>query len=95
MPVPGFQSWFLPLLNRLADRKSHDLSEVYLELADDLGLAASDRADALAYVKQIEKRIVLVDGQQLAMYMIQHNVGVTVEATYEVKKMDLDYFGES
>jgi restriction system protein len=52
-------------------------------------------ADALTYVNQIEKRIVLVDGQQLAMYMIQHNVGVTVEATYEVKKMDLDYFGES
>lgn len=50
---------------------------------------------ASAYVKQIEKRIVLVDGQQLATFMIQHNVGVTVEASYEVKKVDLDYFGES
>jgi len=26
--------------------------------------------------------------------MIQYNVGVTVEVTYEVKKLDLDYFGE-
>lgn len=52
-------------------------------------------SEAFAYVKQIEKRIVLVDGQQLANFMIQHNVGVAVEATYEVKRMDLDYFGET
>jgi restriction system protein len=51
-------------------------------------------ADAEAYVRQIEKRIVLIDGKQLAAFMIQHNVGVSVEATYEVKKLDLDYFEE-
>jgi restriction system protein len=51
-------------------------------------------ADAEAYVRQIEKRIVLIDGKQLAGFMIQHNVGVAVEATYEVKKVDLDYFEE-
>jgi restriction system protein len=50
--------------------------------------------DAQAYVRQIEKRIVLIDGGLLATLMIEHNVGVSVEATYEVKKMDLDYFGE-
>jgi restriction system protein len=50
--------------------------------------------DAESYVRQIEKRIVLMDGKQLAGFMIQHNVGVSVEATYEVKKLDLDYFEE-
>jgi restriction system protein len=36
----------------------------------------------------------LIDGKQLAAFMIQHNIGVSVEATYEVKKVDLDYFEE-
>ncbi len=51
--------------------------------------------DALEYVKKIEKRIVLVDGQQLAGLMIDHNVGVTVTRTYQVKRLDSDYFEES
>lgn len=55
---------------------------------------SSFSADAHAYVKQIEKKIVLVDGAQLAAFMIEHNVGVAVEATYQVKRVDQDYFGE-
>jgi restriction system protein len=51
-------------------------------------------ADAHAFVRQIEKRIVLVDGPALAALMITHDVGVALEATYPVKKLDLDYFGE-
>lgn len=50
--------------------------------------------DAQSYVRQIEKKIVLIDGPLLANLMIEHNVGVSVEAAYEVKKVDLDYFGE-
>lgn len=50
--------------------------------------------DAQSYVRQIEKRIVLIDGPLLAALMIQHNVGVALESTYEVKRVDLDYFGE-
>jgi restriction system protein len=51
-------------------------------------------SDALSYVRQIEKRIVLIDGATLAALMIEHNVGVSIEATYDVKRIDLDYFGE-
>ncbi len=49
-------------------------------------------ADAEHYVGQIEKRIVLIDGEQLAAFMIQHGVGVAVESTFSVKKLDADYF---
>jgi restriction system protein len=49
--------------------------------------------DAQSYVRQIEKRIILIDGALLASLMIEHNVGVALDATYEVKKLDLDYFG--
>jgi len=49
-------------------------------------------SDAQTYVQAIEKRIVLIDGQLLAKFMIQHNVGVAPEATYEVKRLDTDFF---
>ncbi len=50
--------------------------------------------DALEYVGRIEKRIVLIDGQHLATLMIDHGVGVSKVATYEISKLDLDYFDE-
>jgi restriction system protein len=36
----------------------------------------------------------LTDGQQLAELMIEFNVGVTQIDTYEVKRIDSDYFSE-
>jgi restriction system protein len=51
--------------------------------------------DAKAFVGKIEKRIILIDGEQLAQLMIDHGVGVTEVATYTVKKVDMDYFGSA
>lgn len=39
-------------------------------------------------------KIVKINGKRLAEFMIQYNVGVTVKETYEIKKIDLDYFEE-
>ena len=38
--------------------------------------------------------IILIDGSQLAQYMIEHNVGVSTQKTYEIKRVDTDYFLE-
>jgi restriction system protein len=46
------------------------------------------------YVNMIEKRIVLVDGQELAELMLDYGIGVTEMASYKVQRIDLDYFGE-
>jgi restriction system protein len=51
-------------------------------------------SDAKEYVDRIEKKIVLIDGEQLAELMIDHNVGVTVQNTYVLKRVDGDYFEE-
>lgn len=51
-------------------------------------------ADAKDYVKNIEKKIVLIDGYELAQLMIDHDLGVNTTATYAVKKIDSDYFEE-
>jgi len=55
---------------------------------------SSFTSEAQQYVRQIEKKIVLIDGATLASLMIQHNVGVGVEAAYQVKRLDSDYFPE-
>lgn len=47
---------------------------------------------ASEYVQNIDSKIVLVDGKMLAGLMIDHNVGVSAVATYEVKRLDSDYF---
>lgn len=51
---------------------------------------------ATDYAKGLQNlKIVLVNGQQLAELMIDHGVGVAVEATYALKRLDLDYFEEA
>ena len=51
--------------------------------------------EAKEYAKNINnKKIVLIDGSQLAKFMIDFNVGVSLETVYEIKKIDSDYFIE-
>lgn len=50
--------------------------------------------DAQEYVNRIEKRIVLINGELLANYMIDHQIGVATIKTYELKRIDNDYFEE-
>jgi restriction system protein len=51
--------------------------------------------EARDYVDRIERKIVLIDGQQLAQLMIDHDVGVASSRTYIIKKIDSDYFVDS
>ncbi len=50
--------------------------------------------EALKYINKTSKKIVLIDGEKLARYMIEYNVGVSTTKTYEVKRIDSDYFYE-
>jgi restriction system protein len=49
---------------------------------------------AYDFITRVSKRVVLIDGPELAKLMIRHRVGVRVKDTYEVKKVDEDYFVE-
>lgn len=46
------------------------------------------------FVTQVEYKIVLIDGEQLANLMIENNVGLTTINEYQVKRIDTDYFEE-
>jgi restriction system protein len=50
--------------------------------------------EAEDFASSIETRIVLIDGDDLSDYMIDHGVGVTSIQTYTVKRLDSDFFVE-
>ena len=50
--------------------------------------------EAVEYASRIESRIVLIDGEMLWNLMIDFGIGVSKTATYEIKKIDNDYFDE-
>lgn len=50
--------------------------------------------DAQEYVRHIEPRVILVDGERLSRLMVAHGVGVTVIDTLTIGRLDSDYFAE-
>jgi restriction system protein len=50
--------------------------------------------EASDYIPRNETKIVLIDGAKLAQYMIDYNLGVSIQNIYEIKKIDSDYFEE-
>jgi len=50
---------------------------------------------AIEYANKVPQRIILIDGGELTRLMAQYGVGVRIERTVEIKRIDLDYFDES
>jgi restriction system protein len=50
--------------------------------------------EAVEYSARIDSKIVLIDGEQLWNLMVDFGIGVSTTATYEVKRIDNDYFSE-
>ena len=44
------------------------------------------------YVKRSPKRIVLIDGEELARLMVEHDIGVRTRIRHTIKRIDEDYF---
>ena len=49
---------------------------------------------ALEYAERSHKRLRLIDGNELARLMVQHNIGVREYRKLELKKLDADFFDE-
>lgn len=48
--------------------------------------------EAEVFASMIDSKIVLINGAELASLMIDHGIGVSTVATYEIKRLDADYF---
>lgn len=46
------------------------------------------------YVRQVDKKVVLIDGEKLSQLMIDYDLGVSTSATYKIKRLDSDYFSD-
>lgn len=56
---------------------------------------SSFSSGALETCKKAEHvKIILIDGLQLANFMIEYNVGVSTTQVYEIKRVDTDFFAE-
>lgn len=51
--------------------------------------------EAKSFQVKTDKQIVLISGDELTRYMIEYNVGVSTKKTYELKKIDIDYFEQN
>ena len=50
---------------------------------------------AISYATLVQgMKIKLIDGRQLAQYMIDSDIGASKEETYELKRVDSDYFSD-
>jgi restriction system protein len=49
---------------------------------------------ALDYLRDVQDKVILINGEQLARYMIESDLGVSITGSYAVKKIDNDYFSE-
>ncbi len=50
--------------------------------------------EARDYAASSQYKVVLIDGTRLADLMIEHDLGVSVAATYQLKRIDSDFFTE-
>ena len=50
--------------------------------------------DAIASASNLEKNVILVDGDRLSELMFEYGLGVTTESTYHVKRIENDFFDE-
>ena len=55
---------------------------------------SSFTAEALDYATRIETKIILIDGARLAKLMFDHGIGVATTSSYDVKRIDSDYFAD-
>jgi len=55
---------------------------------------SSFTSEAAVYAEGVTPRIILVDGHQLAQLMVDYGVGVSTVETYELKRVNLDYFAD-
>lgn len=46
-------------------------------------------------IENINKKIVLIDGDKLADYIIKYNLGISNDYVYKIKSIDSDYFEEN
>jgi restriction system protein len=51
-------------------------------------------ADAFKYAENLDTKIILIDGHYLTELLFEYDLGVSTSKSYEIKRIDSDYFIE-
>jgi restriction system protein len=70
-------------------------TEAGAEASGEVGEATGTKGSGARIVGRVADKVVLIDGKMLANLMIDHSVGVSLQRSYEVKRVDSDYFSEA
>jgi restriction endonuclease Mrr len=76
-------------------RVGEDQTEAGTEASGEVGEATGTKRSGARIVGRVADKVVLIDGETLANLMIDHSVGVSLQRSYEVKRVDSDYFSEA
>jgi restriction endonuclease Mrr len=76
-------------------RVGEDQTEAGTEASGEVGEATGTKGSGARIVGRVADKVVLIDGETLANLMIDHSVGVSLQRSYEVKRVDSDYFSEA
>ena len=52
------------------------------------------KKSAVEYARSVPQKVILINGNRLADLMIEHDVGVSINRTIALKRIDTDYFEE-
>ena len=50
--------------------------------------------DAYEFVKNLDSAVILIDGEKLAQYMVENELGITLKQSFKIYSIDNDYFEE-
>ena len=76
-------------------RVGEDQTEAGTEATGEVEEATGTKRSGARIVGRVADKVVLIDGETLANLMIDHSVGVSLQRSYEVKRVDSDYFSEA
>ena len=76
-------------------RVGEDQTEAGSEASGEVREARRTKGSGARIVGRVADKVVLVDGEMLANLMIDHSVGVSLQRSYEAKRVDSDCFSEA
>jgi restriction endonuclease Mrr len=76
-------------------RVGEDQTEAGTEASGEVGEATEAKGSGARIMGRVADKVVLIDGETLANLMIDHSVGVSLQRSYEVTRVDSDYFSEA
>ena len=76
-------------------RVGEDQTEAGTEASGEVGEATGPKRSGASIVGRVADKVVLIDGEMLANLMIDHSVGVSLQRSYEAKRVDSDCFSEA